>query len=68
MTNTKLLDDKIAQSGKKIGYLAKRLGLSVGSFYNYRHGKGEFKPSQIIILCEELNITDPKEQQAIFFA
>lgn len=68
MTNTKLLDIKIAASGKKLGYLAEKVGLSLGGFYNCRNNKSEFKASQIQILCEELGITDLKEKQAIFFA
>lgn len=68
MTNTELLDAKIAQSGKKIGYLAEKVGLSLGGFYNCRTNKAEFKASQIQILCEELNVTDLEEKQAIFFA
>lgn len=68
MTNTKLLDEKIKQSGKKIGYLAERVGLSLGGFFNCRTNRAEFKASQIEILCNELNITDLKEKQAIFFA
>lgn len=68
MTNTELLDKKIAQSGKKIGYLAKKCGLSLGGFYNCRTNKAEWKASQIQILCEELNITSLTERQSIFFA
>lgn len=68
MTNTRLLDEKIAESGKKVGYLAEKVGLSLGGFYNCRMNKAEFKASQIQVLCDELNITDLKEKQAIFFA
>ena len=68
MTNTELLDQKIAESGKKIGFLAKKCGLSLGGFYNCRTNKAEWKASQIDILCDELHITSLTERHAIFFA
>lgn len=68
MTNTELLERKIQASGKKKGFLAGKVGLSLTGFYNCCNNKAEFKASQIDILCEELNITDLEERQAIFFA
>ena len=68
MTNTKLLYDKIAQSGKKKTYLASKVGLTLAGFRNCCINKAEFKVSQVKTLCEELGITDLKEKQAIFFA
>lgn len=68
MTDTKLLEKKIQGSGKKKGYLAGKVGLSLGGFYNCCNNKAEFKASQIDILCEELSITDLHERHAIFFA
>lgn len=68
MTNTEKLEAKIAQSGKKKGYLAEKLGLSAQHFRNCVTNKSEFRASHIQILCEELHITDLKEKQAIFFA
>lgn len=68
MTNTALLDDWIKKSGKKVGFLAERCGLSLGGFYNCRNNKAEWKASQIQILCDELGIKDLKVRQAIFFA
>lgn len=68
MTNTELLEKKIQESGKKKGYLAKKVGLSLAGFYNCCNNKAEFKQSQIDILCEELGITDLYERHAIFFA
>lgn len=68
MTNTELLEEKIAQSGKKKGYLAEKVGLSTGGFYNCCNNKAEFTARQIAILCEELNITTFEEMKAIFFA
>jgi hypothetical protein len=68
MVDTELLDKKIGDSGKKIGYLAEKCGLSLGGFYNCRTNKAEFKASHIQILADELNITSLKEKENIFFA
>lgn len=68
MTNTDLLELKIAQSGKKKQYLAERCGLSRAGFRNCCINKAEFTASQIQTLCDELNIASLKERQAIFFA
>ena len=68
MTNTKLLEERIAESGKKKVYLAKKCGLTYAGFRNCVINKAEFKASQIQILCEELDITSLKDRQAIFFA
>lgn len=68
MTNTELLEAKIKASGKKKGYLAKKTGLSPSGFWNCVHNRAEFKTSQVDVLCEELNIVDLVEKDAIFFA
>jgi hypothetical protein len=70
MTNTKLLLQKIAESGKKKGYLAEKCGLSRQGFLNCIKNKKNayFNTSHINILCVELNITSLEEKEAIFFA
>lgn len=68
MTNTVLLENKIKESGKKKGFLAKKVGLSPAGFRNCCVNKAEFTATQIQILCDELNITSLKEKQSIFFA
>lgn len=70
MNNSKLLNKKIDESGKKKSYLAEKVGLSRAGFYNCVNNKDncEFRASQIDILCKELNITSLTERQAIFFA
>ena len=68
MTNTKLLEEKIKESGKKISYLAEKCGLSYAGFRNCVINKAEFKVSHVETLCRELEITSLKERQAIFFA
>jgi hypothetical protein len=67
MTNTELLEDKIKKSGKKITYLAEKVGLSYAGFRNCVTNKAEFKATHIDILCNELSI-DLKEMKTIFFA
>lgn len=67
MTNTELLEKKIKESGKKVGYLAEKVGLSYAGFRNCVTNKAEFRAAHIDILCKELNI-DLKEMKRIFFA
>ena len=68
MTNTELLEQKIKESGKKVSYLAEKVGLSRSGFRNCVINKAEWKASQIDTLCAELNITDMREVKRIFFA
>lgn len=68
MTNTVLLEKKIQESGKKKGYLATKVGMTLATFRNYCTGKYEFRTSHINILCDELYITDLNERELIFFA
>lgn len=68
MNNTKLLEQKIKESGKKCKYLAEKIGLSYAGFRNCITNKAEFKATQIDALCVELNITSLKEKEQIFFA
>lgn len=67
MTDTKKLEDKIRKSGKKKKYLADVLGLSPQGFRNCCKNKAEFKATHITCLCDELNITNLDEKEAIFF-
>lgn len=67
MTNTELLEQKIKESGKKVSYLAEKVGLSYAGFRNCVINKSEFKARQIDVLCKELGI-DLKEMKRIFFA
>ena len=68
LTNRKLLERKIAESGKKKGYLAEKCGLSRTGFLNCIKGDALFNTSHIKILCDELNITSLNERESIFFA
>ena len=68
MTNVELLKEKIEKSGKKKSYLAQKLGVSRSGFRNLCMGKSQFRTEQVKILCAELDVVDPKEKEAIFFA
>ena len=68
MTNTKLLEDRIKQSGKKKKYLAAKCGLSYAGLRNCILNRAEFRASHIQVLCDELGITNAKDKEAIFFA
>lgn len=67
MTNTPLLEKLIDESGYKRSYLAKCLGITAYALAMKINNKSEFKPSEIDILCELLNI-DVDTRMAIFFA
>lgn len=67
MTNTKLLEDAIQDSGLKKAYLAKKIGLTPAGFRNCVANRAEFKASQINILCDVLGIDDLERKEAIFF-
>lgn len=67
MTNTELLTQKIKESGKKMSYLADKVGLSYAGFRNCVTNKSEFRATHIDILCKELGL-DLKEMKTIFFA
>lgn len=68
MTDTALLEKRIAESGLKKGYIAKAIGLSAYGLTLKIRNSNEFKASEIVKLCDLLNITDPEEKSAIFFS
>lgn len=68
MTNTDLLQEKINESGLKIGFIAKNLGISYHWLKKKISGEVPFKAYEIQILCDLINITDLEEKDAIFFA
>lgn len=67
MVDTELLERKIIESGKKIGYLANKLGISRQYFRMKCKNKADFTNRETDILCEELNITTLTEKEKIFF-
>lgn len=56
--NTKLLQQKIKDSGLKMGFIAEKLGRSRQALSDKIQGKTEFLPSEIRILCELLLLSD----------
>lgn len=66
MANTKMLKERIEESGITITALSRKLNMSRENFYN-RLEKGEFKVSEMIIICNVLQIND-KDRELIFFA
>lgn len=66
MTNTKLLRRKIDESGYKLRYVAKQLGISYQGLMYKINNESEFKASEIQMLKNLLKLTDA-EVQMIFF-
>lgn len=66
MTNTKLLREKIDASGLKLQYIADQLGITRFGLYKKLQDGSEFKPSQIVKLCELLRIETAEERKQIF--
>lgn len=67
MTNTTLLRMKIDESGYKLRFIAKQLGITYQGFLKKLNNETEFKASEIQILRELLHLT-PEECEKIFFA
>lgn len=68
MTNTKLLEKIIEQSGLKKNFIARKIGLSPYGLAKKINNETEFKTSEVNKLCKILNISDLAEKDRIFFA
>lgn len=68
MTNTKLLREKISDSGMKLGYIADHLGISPRALLMKIENQTEFKSSEIKKLSEILGIETAEEQRQIFLS
>lgn len=66
MTNTKILKEKINDSGYKLVFLAKKLGITSYTFMKKIKNKTEFKATEIKTLSKMLKINQ-KETVEIFF-
>lgn len=64
--NMKLLREKIDESGYKLAFIAKKLGITYPGLLKKLTGETEFKVSEVQILRELLNLTD-SEMEDIFF-
>lgn len=67
MTDTKKLNKCIEESGFKISFIAKKLGLSSYGFALKRDNKSKFNAAEIDALCTLLKI-GPEQMMEIFFA
>lgn len=67
VTNSARLKETIHESGLKISYIAKQLGLSRAGFYNKLEGKRLFNQEEIKKLCIILQIKSLEEKEKIFF-
>lgn len=66
MTDTKALRKKIDDSGYKLRFIAKQLGITYQGFLNKINNESEFKATEIQTLCNLLNI-DIQGKEKIFF-
>lgn len=66
MTDTVLLRRKIEESGYKLRFIAQRLGITYQCLLNKINNESEFKATEILSLCELLNI-NIQQKEAIFF-
>lgn len=67
MVNTVELLAKINESGIKKQHIAKTLGMGVPTLWRKIRGISEFKPSEIIKLCDILGIRTGTEKDRYFF-
>lgn len=61
--NVNLLREKVKASGMKIGPLANAVGLTREGFYKKLDRGTEWKPSQILVLCEYLRLSEDDRRQ-----
>ena len=66
MTNTKMLREKIAESGYKLTYVAAQCGLSYQGFLNKLNNKTQFTAPEISAIKKLLGLTI-EECHEIFF-
>lgn len=67
MTDTQLLDEKVKESGYKIGFIIDKLGISRAAFDKKKKNVIPFKGSEVYVLCDLLKLSDA-QKNAIFFA
>lgn len=67
MTNTELLREKIEQSGYKLQFIAKKVGITYQSLLNKINNRSDFRANEIQALYELLKLTE-EERVEIFFA
>lgn len=65
MTDLKMLQDKINDSGMTMTAIAKKSNMLKATLYNRLKGVGEFKASEIVALTSTLHLTQD-ERDTIF--
>lgn len=68
MTDTEKIRELIAKKGLKMQFVARTIGLSSYGFALKINNKNEFKSSEIIALCDLLNIDSLEQKEELFFA
>lgn len=68
MTNTKLLEQLIQDSGLKLSYIAEMLGISRTALYKKIKGLVQFTGPEIKIMCRLLNLKSWAKIEPVFFA
>ena len=66
MTNTELLRKKIDESGYKLRFIAKQVGITYQGLMNKINNETDFRATEIQTLCDLLKI-DMQEKEEIFF-
>lgn len=66
MTNTGLLRKKIDDSGYKLTFVARQLGITYQGFLKKINNDTEFKVSEVAMLRTLLNLTDTEFEQIFF--
>jgi predicted transcriptional regulator len=68
MTNTTLLEKLIKDSGLKLSFIAKKLGISRTALYKKIKGVAQFTGPEIKIMCRLLNLKTWAKIEPVFFA
>ena len=63
MTDRKLLNQAIVDSGITITALAKKVGIKRATLYNKLNGKSEFTGTEIVKLTDVLHLSDDLRDQ-----
>lgn len=64
--NTQLLEEAIADSGIKVSFIIKKLGISPEGFYKKKRGEIPFRTAEIYVLCDLLRLSE-REKSLIFY-
>ena len=68
MTDTVKLRELIESKGLKLKFIAEKLGITPYGLQKKINNINEFKVSEVMVLCDILEISDLQEREAIFYA